>query len=395
LASLELPGDARPGVVVLFGSGETSPSGRKVFDRVLKDLPPSPRLALLETPAGFELNSAQVIGRVAEFIRHRLQNYQPQITLVPARKRGTPDSPDEPAVVAPLLESDLIFMGPGSPSYAVRQLSGSLAWHYLLARHRLGAALVLASAATVAIGAHALPVYEIYKVGEDPHWKAGLDFFGAYGLPLVFVPHWNNNDGGDELDTSRCFMGQPRFAVLMEQLPPDLTVIGIDEKTALVMDLAAGVCRVIGLGGVTLIHTGHDHPAPGPDLGGTGLSEVAEQRDSHVHVYRDEATFPLSECCPLDLRFTLEGLPPQAWKQALEVQARLQAERQAAAAALQTPKPVAADAAPDEVQTLLAARQEARLRKDWPAADLLRRQIAELGWQVLDTPEGQKVARAE
>jgi cysteinyl-tRNA synthetase len=89
----------------------------------------------------------------------------------------------------------------------------------------------------------------------------------------------------------------------------------------------------------------------------------------------------------------LEGLPPQAWKQALEVQARLQAERQAAAAALQTPQPVAADAAPDEVQTLLAARQEARLRKDWPAADLLRRQIAELGWQVVDTPEGQKLVK--
>lgn len=395
MTALEIPTDARPGVIVLFGSGETSPSGRKVFDRVLRDLPQPPRLALLETPAGFELNSAQVIGRVGDFIRHRLQNYRPQITLVPARKRGTPHSPDQPEVVAPLLESDLIFMGPGSPSYAVRQLSGSLAWHYLLARHRLGAALVLASAAAIAISAHALPVYEIYKVGEDPHWKPGLDFFGAYGLPLVFVPHWNNNDGGDELDTSRCFMGQPRFAELMAQLPPGLTVIGIDEKTALLMDLNAGLCRVIGLGGVTLIHTGHDHSLPGPDLRGTGLDEVAEQRQGHVHVYRDGETFPLSECCPLDLRFTLEGLPPLAWKQALEAQARLQAERRAAASAPAAPQPVGAVAAPVEVQALLAARQEARARKDWPAADALRRQIAELGWQVVDTPEGQKLVKGE
>jgi cyanophycinase-like exopeptidase len=393
LSNLEIQENARPGIVVLFGSGETSPNGRKVFDYVLKDLPQPPRLALLETPAGFELNSAQVIGRVAEFIRHRLQNYQPQVTLVPARKRGTPDSPDEPQIVAPLLESDLIFMGPGSPSYAVRQLSDSLAWHYLLARHRLGAALVLASAATIAISAHALPVYEIYKVGEDPHWKNGLDFFGSYGLPLVFVPHWNNNDGGDELDTSRCFMGQPRFAELMEQLPPDITVIGIDEKTALVMDLTVGVCRVIGLGGVTLIHTGHHHPSPGPDLGGTGLAEVAEQRDSHVHIHHNGEGFPLSECCPLDARLTLEGLPPLAWKQALEAQVRLQAERLAAAEAPPASRPVAADVAPDQVQSLLAARQEARLRKDWPAADALRLQIAELGWQVVDTPEGPKLVK--
>lgn len=393
MTDLELPGDAKPGIVVLFGSGETSPSGRKVFDRVLRGLPQPPRLALLETPAGFELNSAQVIGRVAEFIRHRLQNYQPQIIVVPARKRGTPYSPDRPEVVAPLLEADLIFMGPGSPSYAVRQLRDSLAWHYLLARHRLGAALVLASAAAIAISTYALPVYEIYKVGEDPHWKAGLDFFGAYGLPLVFIPHWNNNDGGDELDTSRCFMGRPRFAALMEQLPPDLTVIGIDEKTALVMDLSIGICRVIGLGGVTLIHTGHAHPAPGPDLHGTGLDEVADQRNSHVHVYRDGETFPLSECCPMDLRLTLEGLPPLAWKQALEAEARLRAARQAAAAAPTVPQPLVADAAPEDVQALLAARQEARARKDWPAADALRNQIAALGWQVVDTPEGPKLVK--
>ncbi len=383
----------QPGPVILFGSGETSPSGRKVFDRILRDLPPAPRLALLETPAGFELNSAQVIGRVGKFLSHRLQNYQPQITVVPARRRGTPFSPDDAGLVAPLLEADLIFMGPGSPTYAVRQLQGSLAWHYLLARHRLGAALALASAAVVSISAQALPVYEIYKAGEDLHWKPGLDFFGAYGLPLVFIPHWNNNDGGEELDTSRCFMGQARFAELMEMLPADLTVIGIDEKTALVMDPKAGACQVIGLGGVTLLHTGHNHPAPGPDLAGTGLAEVAGQREGHVHIYHNGQTFPLSECCPVDLRGAVQGLPPAAWKQALAVQQRLLAERQAAVEAPPAAQPVAPDAAPPEVQALLAERQAARAAKDWARADALRKQIAEMGWMVVDTPQGAKVVK--
>jgi hypothetical protein len=393
LSNLEKSEMAKPGVVVLFGSGETSPSGRKVFDQVLQDLPRPPRLALLETPAGFELNSTQVIGRVAEFIRHRLQNYQPEITLVPARKRGTRYSPDEPQVVAPLLESDLIFMGPGSPTYAVRQLSGSLAWHYLLARHRLGAALVLASAAAVAISAYALPVYEIYKVGEDPGWKPGLDFFGAYGLPLVFIPHWNNNDGGEELDTSRCFMGQPRFSELMDLLPQDVTVIGIDEKTALLMDLSTGICRVIGLGGVTLIHSGHRHALPGPNLSGTGLAEVASHRNSHIHSYQNGESFPLSECCPLEAHPTVEGLPPLAWKQALEAQARLQAERQSAAETPSIPQPDLTELAPVQILSLVNARREARLRKDWPAADALRDQITALGWQVVDTPDGQKLVK--
>jgi cyanophycinase-like exopeptidase len=377
--------DLMPGLVVLFGSGETSPSGRKIFDQVFRKLPQSPRVALLETPAGFELNSAGVIGRIAEFIDHRLQNYQPQTTIVHARARGTALSPDEPQVVAPLLETDLIFMGPGSPTYAVRQLRDSLAWQMLLARHRLGAALALASAATIAVSTYALPVYEIYKVGEDLHWKAGLDFFGLYGLPLVFVPHWNNNDGGEELDTSRCFMGRARFARLMEMLPPDLTVVGLDEKTALIMDMANGMGQVSGLGGVTLIHTGHDHQSYRlhPELTGSGLTEVANQRNSHVHFYANGQSFSLNECCPIEIPDFSLGLSPQIWQQAFEAQERL-------ASQLEAP-PTVADVIPAEVQALVEERQAARAGKDWAAADALRSQILELGWQVMDTPEGQKV----
>jgi hypothetical protein len=148
-----------PGPVVLFGSGETSPSGRKIFERVLRQLPESPRIALLETPAGFELNSAQVIGRVADFLRHRLQNFNPRVTVIPARKRNTPFSPDDPEIVAPLYQADAIFMGPGSPTYAVRQLRDSLAWNIMIARHRIGAAIILASAATIAISTRSLPDY--------------------------------------------------------------------------------------------------------------------------------------------------------------------------------------------------------------------------------------------
>lgn len=204
-----------PGPLVLFGSGETAPSGRKVFDILMRRLPPSPRVMLLETPAGFEPNSSRVIGRVAEFIEHRLQNYNPQITIIPARQRETPFSPDDPEIAAPILEADLIFLGPGSPTYAVRQLKNSVVWQNVLARHRLGAALVLASAATVAASLFSLPVYEIYKVGEDLHWKPGLDFFGVYGFPLIFIPHWNNTEGGEELELEPLFHGAEALC------PPD------------------------------------------------------------------------------------------------------------------------------------------------------------------------------
>ncbi|MBI4493173.1 MAG: cysteinyl-tRNA synthetase [Chloroflexi bacterium] len=344
----------RPGPVVLFGSGETSASGRKVYDWLLGQLPQPTRVAVLETPAGFELNSAQVAGRVADFLRERLQNYHPQVTVVPARRRGTPFSPDDPALLAPLLQAGAIFLGPGSPTYAIRQLRDSLAWSYVLGRHRLGAAVILASAAAIAVSARALPVYEIYKVGEDLGWRAGLDFFGPYGLALAVISHWDNAEGGADLDTSRCYMGRVRFEQLVALLSPEVAVVGIDEHTALVVDLGAETCRVMGLGGVTLLHAGR------------------ETR------FRSGQTFSVARLGPFQPLPPDTRLPERVWQAALASQAEAEA----------TAVP---EAPPPEVLALAAARAAARAHRDWPAADALRARIAALGWQVVDSPEGSRL----
>lgn len=372
----EIIGEVKPGLVVLFGSGETSPHGRKVFEWVLRRLPANPRMALLETPAGFEVNSARVIGRVAEFLQVRLQNFMPEISVVPARRRGTALSPDELSVVSPLLDADVIFMGPGSPTYAVRQLKDSLAWQIIVARHLMGGSVVLASAAAIAVSRFALPVYEIFKVGEDLHWKDGLDLFGLYELPLVFIPHWNNHDGGDELDTSRCFMGKDRFEELMLQLPLGVTVLGIDESTALIMDLRKMEARVIGQGGVTLIHAGQPHRneiSPSDD----GLERLVEKIDSHYHVYRNGEVFPLEECCPIKVPPPGGGVPERVWGLIKDHNAKLRSMKE--------------ETVPAEVMALIERRQAARQNKDWDEADKIRKQIEGLGWQIQDTPEGPKV----
>lgn len=370
--------DHQPGPIALFGSGETSPSGRKIFDAVLSRVPEAPKVALLETPAGFELNSDRVIGRVAEFLEHRLQSYDPRTTIIPARKRGTAFSPDAPEIIEPIYESDLIFMGPGSPTYAVRQLQDSLAWHAIQARHRLGAAIALASAAVIAISVHALPVYEIYKVGEDIHWNPGLDLFDQYGISLVFIPHWNNNDGGAELDTSRCFMGQERFSQLVRLLPAGLTVVGIDERTGLIINPQTGMCDVIGSGEVTMIHTGERHAdaSPEAEMRSSGLTEVVAHLGGHVHRFAAGTSFSLSRIGPFDTPGSGIGIPTAVWEHALDVHQHL-LESESAEAQI-----------PPEVLALVEQRQRARESKDWPAADRLRDKIADLGWQVNDTPEG-------
>jgi hypothetical protein len=341
------------GLVVLLGSGETTASGRRIFGWLLRQLPTPVRLAILETPAGFELNSAHVAGQIGDFIRKRLQNYHPQVTIVPARKRGTPLSPDQPDIAALIPGSDLILLGPGSPTYAVRQLEDSLTWYTVVACHRLGAALVLSSAATIAASAWALPVYEIYKVGEDLHWRAGLDFFAAYGLSLVLVPHWNNQDGGADLDTSRCYVGRARFEPLLEMLPTDTSVVGIDERTALVLDLEAEACQVLGPGSVTVV------------------------RDGNEQCFESKVTFPLSELGPFRQPGLESGLPTKVWEEVRAAHARGQAD------AASTPS--------REVMALVERRERARGKGQWRKADALRDQIAHMGWQVLDTPDGPRL----
>lgn len=340
----------KTGWITLFGSGETSASGRKVHEAIFQQLDKPIRAAILETPAGFELNSDRVAGRIGEFLAAKLQNYEPLVDIIPARRKGSFFSPDNEAILKPMLRANNIFLGPGSPSYAVRQLKDSKAWHYLLARHRLGAAVTFASAATVAAGAFALPIYEIYKAGHEPYWLNGLDLFGPFGLHLVFVPHWNNQEGGAELDTSHCFIGGERLEKLLDFLPPGMTVLGIDEHTALVIDMENGMAQVLGKGTVTL-RRGKESP----QILGHGR-------------------FPLDRLGTYHLPAPESYLPAGLWQQVLASDAE--------------PDELIPVELPEEVSRLIEARELARRQKDWQRADQLRREIQQRGFIVADTPSG-------
>jgi hypothetical protein len=346
------------GIIALMGSGETSSAGGLVFEAAVRRLDSIPKIGILETPAGFELNTQRVAGRVAEYLQTRLQNYQPQIQLIPARKKNSPYSPDDPEICAGILTSNLIFFGPGSPTYTVRQLQGSLAWEYVQARQRLGACLALASAATIALGKKAIPVYEIYKVGEDPRWKDGLDFFAPYGLSMIIVPHWNNSEGGNEVDTSRCFIGQQRFEMLLDQLDEEVTVLGLDEHTGLIIDLESQECQVLGKGEIHVIR------------GGVEKSFLNDSSFSIHHLGNFHA-----------LADKMDGIHPENWQKAFEISLSAQTEEI-------EPLP------PEEVIEALEQRRMARLEKNWKRSDQLRERISNLGWRVTDTSDGQKIERS-
>ena len=255
------------GLLVLFGSGETGAVGktihRKVFQLLRKR---DQRVAVLEIPAGVQPNSEIVANEGADVFRKSLREFVSSVSVVPARKKtaerlprrpdeiGTPRnddfdfSPDNPEILEPLKQASYIFLGPGSPTYARKQLENSLALNMILDRWENGAVLALSSAAALAAGNFTLPVYEIYKVGSDLYWENGLRLTEKIGLNLTIITHWNNLEGGKDLDTGRCFMGKKRFADLEKLLTAGETILGIDEHTAVIIDPAAGVLTVWGKG---------------------------------------------------------------------------------------------------------------------------------------------------
>ncbi|MFK7804625.1 MAG: cysteinyl-tRNA synthetase [Anaerolineae bacterium] len=335
-----------PGLVIMLGSGETLASSGKAHEYVAQHSPHEPKIVILETPAGFEPNSDAVAGKIKEFLERRLQNYKPKISVLPARKRGTEFSPDNFDVVKPILTADEILLGPGSPSYGAKQLRKSLALRMTLARHYLGSHLFLSSSSTLAFSRFTMPVYEIYKVGDDLHWKDGADFLGNYGLKTAVIPHWNNNDGGTDLDTSRCYMGQDRFNQLLEMLPEGVTVIGIDEHTSLILDFEEKVCKVMGNGTVTIIFEGNEQ------------------------TFKTGSVFSIDELG--DWHIPQKSQLPQE-----EFEMIAKAEQEASESAI-----VAGPSA--EIQTLADERWAARSNKDWQKADELRDELENLGWRVLD-----------
>ena len=344
------------GNIAFLGSGETSLAGGRIFEQLARQISGPVRIAILETPAGFELNSGQVAGKIADFLKIRLANYKPEVEVIAARKKGGIYSPDDPEICAPLLKANLIFMGPGSPTYAIRQLQGSLAWELIRARHRQGATLVFASAATIAVGAFALPVYEIYKVGMDVHNIPGLDIFADLGLRLSIVPHWNNTDGGADVDTSRCFIGMDRFSEWCTSLPDDQTILGLDEHTGIIMDFAKATCQVVGVSSVSLV------------------------RACDPKIYPSGTSFPLAEIGLIhEPAIPSQGISEAAWEMTIH--------------GPETENP-GSDAPPPEILALAEARLAARARKDWAASDDLRRQITTLGWTIQDTPQGWNLVRS-
>jgi hypothetical protein len=121
--------------------------------------------------------------------------------------------------------------------------------------------VVFASATALTLGVATVPVYEIYKVGEEPRWLDGLDLLAEAGLKVAVIPHYDNAEGGNH-DTRYCYLGERRLRIMEDQLADDAFVLGVDEHTGCIMDLDAATATVVGLGVVTIRRHGTSSTVP-------------------------------------------------------------------------------------------------------------------------------------
>ena len=379
------------GLLTLIGSGETSPGMVKVHRRLLDELggvPPRP--SFLDTPAGFELGVGAIAARFEEYFLTSLG-----LDLCVVRYHHRDDPPRAQAEALELLaQSNYIVAGPGSPTYAIEHLRGTPILGVLIERWRSGAQLVFASAATISLSRYALPVYEIYKVGRPLYWAEGLDLLGALGLELAIVPHWDNAEGGTH-DTRACFMGMERFAKLRNMLPATAVVLGIEEHTAVTLDLERGTAEVQGKGGVSILRgdeqrrraTGEffaledlkpPRPAPAP--------RAAPRRATRP----DTPPVPVGQAAELISAGDLAAGFRLAAAGALDDLAALLHQAANAAERLAPSD----DSLTSLLDGLLDLRAELRARGEWEMADSLRQHLFDVGIEVRDTPQGALWVRA-
>jgi hypothetical protein len=240
-------------LLCIMGSGETTPTMVSVHADLLTRLGPRPVPAvLLDTPFGFQENAADISEKTVTYFRERVGF---PITVATFRNRLEATPLEYETMLSRVAEARYVFAGPGSPSYALRQWRDTAVPDLLSAKLRDGGCVTLASAAAVGVGMFALPVYEVYKVGEDPRWLEGLDLLSITGLRVAVVPHYNNAEGGTH-DTRYCYMGERRLRMLEALLPDDVDILGVDEHTAAIFDLEASTVSIRGRGGLTLRRRG-------------------------------------------------------------------------------------------------------------------------------------------
>ena len=406
-----------PRILVIMGSGETAPTMVPTHRLISRMLPNPARATLLDTPYGFQENAPELASKAVEYFNTSINM---KLDVAGLTQLVDADALTVERGLQLVADAHYVFAGPGSPTYALRQWSGSPLAGLLVKKLCDGGVVTFASAAALTLGRFTVPVYEIYKAGANPYWLEGLNILGEIGVNAVVIPHYNNAEGGHH-DTRFCYMGERRLSVMETELPDDVYVLGVDEHTGLMLDLDANTATVVGKGVVSLRLRGTTAEIASGEVFSidrlrnpwsdavtstvaatpTSAPAVVETVDSNLR----QATDRLNDAFASALN---EGNADAAARAALELDdaiagwsadtlqstdaeyarsvLRSMVTRLAGAATggLRDPREVVGPF----VQILLDLRAQVRADKRFDLSDMIRDRFAEIKVEVRDTPQG-------
>ncbi len=261
---------AAGGPIALVGSGEYLPQMDNVDRMLLEHVGgASARVVVLATAAGLEAPASP-----QRWTRMGVEHFaRLGARAEPAGILVREDAFDPRWL--PLLEAaDFIYFSGGSPQHVIQTLEYSPAWDVICARHAAGAALAGCSAGAMAFGALTLQPRALWRRGPGSgeaatalSWQPALGLLGR----VIVLPHF---------DRMAARMGQQTLTQLAASVPAGLTLIGVDEDTALVQVLHNGPpsdgpspWQIMGRQGVTVFSVDGEvhHPA-----GTTLMLELAD-----------------------------------------------------------------------------------------------------------------------
>ena len=420
-----------PRILAIMGSGETAPTMVTTHRKLTSLLPQPVQAVVLDTPYGFQENAPELASRAQDYF-HTSINVEIEIAGL-VRLHDTHIAADPVQIERGLrrvANADYIFAGPGSPTYALRQWSGSPIASIIAGKLQTGGIITFASAAALTLGKATVPVYEVYKVGQDVERLDGLDILSSIGINAAVIPHYDNAEGGNH-DTRFCYLGEKRLELFETMLDNDTYVLGVDEHTGLIIDMDTQEATVVGNGGVTLrvksqsfvYPTGSvlplsllQDPFQLLDPGASTTSTSAVRASSTETQIRDAQTNSVSSSLEQSLQHT-----SQEFEQAMKdrnaegaVRAVLALEQamvdwkadtlqgdvsDRCRATLRSMMSQLGDAAvsgvrdPREVvspyiEAMLAVRAIVRAEKRFDLSDIIRDAFASLNIEVRDTPQG-------
>lgn len=208
------------GPVALVGSGEYLPILQAVEAALIAGRPP--RFVQLATAAAPEGQGSLARWHALGLDSARRLGVEQVVLPVVDRV-----SADDPALASLVEGAGLVYLSGGNPGFLAETLHGTRVWAAIEAAWRGGSALAGCSAGAMAMGGRVAPV-------RTP-WRAAPP-----GLALVpgveVLPHFDRLAG----------RMPDRLVDWLASAPDDVTVVGVDEDTAVVWDGATAAWTVRG-----------------------------------------------------------------------------------------------------------------------------------------------------